>query len=166
MALVVLITAILISALVVKVGTVALTMTGMDRRKVAILFIYLLARWRGLDRRLTAEIEKRLRQTTNLRVANFEEAPLLTEGYGVVEVYVSEDSEIAHKSIGELRLRARGMAVLAVDRVGQIIPAPDAETMLLPGDRLICYGKVKSIEDIAYEKAPSLRCEMWDFLLR
>jgi hypothetical protein len=33
MALVILITAILISALVVKVGTVALTMTGMDRRK-------------------------------------------------------------------------------------------------------------------------------------
>jgi len=224
MALVVLITAILISALVVKVGTVALTMTGMDRRKaafqaksaftntgwttreaelimahdqrrrivgammvlgyagfasviatliaslgqrgviglfrslavlaVAILFIYLLARWRGLDRRLTAEIEKRLRQTTNLRVANFEEVLLLAEGYGVVEVYVSEDSEIAHKSIGELRLRARGMAVLAVDRAGQIIPAPDAETMLLPGDRLICYGKVKSIEDIVYEKAP------------
>jgi hypothetical protein len=150
MALVVLITAILISALVVKVGTVALTMTGMDRRKaafqaksaftntgwttreaelimahdqrrrivgammvlgyagfasviatliaslgqrgviglfrslavlaVAILFIYLLARWRGLDRRLTAEIEKRLRQTTNLRVANFEEAPPFSRG--------------------------------------------------------------------------------------
>jgi hypothetical protein len=35
MALVVLITAILISALVVKVGTVALTMTGMERRKPA-----------------------------------------------------------------------------------------------------------------------------------
>jgi len=35
MALVVLITPILISALVVKVGTVALTMTGLDRRKAA-----------------------------------------------------------------------------------------------------------------------------------
>jgi hypothetical protein len=33
MALVILITAILILALVVKVGTVALTMTGLDRRK-------------------------------------------------------------------------------------------------------------------------------------
>jgi len=121
---------------------------------VAILFIYLLASWRGLDRRLTAEIEKRLRQTTNLRVANFEEVLLLAEGYGVVEVYVSENSDITHKSIGELRLRARGMAAHAVDRVGQIIPAPDADTLLLPGDRLICYGKVKSIEDIAYEKAP------------
>jgi hypothetical protein len=227
MALVVLIMAILISALVVKVGTVALTMTGVDRRKaafqaksaftntgwttreaelimahdqrrrivgammvlgyagfasviatliaslgqrdviglfrslavlaVAILFIYLLARWRGLDRHLTAEIEKRLRQTTNLKVASFEEALLLADGYGVVEVYVAEDSEIAHKSIGELRLRARGMAVLAIDRAGQIIPAPDAETVLLPGDRLVCYGKVKSIEDIAYEKVYSRR---------
>jgi hypothetical protein len=225
MALVVLITAILVSALVVKVGTVALTMTGLDRRKAAfqsqsaftntgwttretelimahdqrrrivgammvlgyagfasvvatliaslgqrgvtgffrslailaigVLFIYLLARWRGLDRRLTAEIEKRLRQTTDLRGVSFEEVLFLAEGYGVAEVYVFEGSDIAHKSIGQSRLRARGMAVLAVDRAGEIIPAPDAETLLLPGDRLICYGKVKSIEDIADEKAPT-----------
>jgi len=37
-----------------------------------------------------------------LRVANFEEVLLLAEGYGVVEVYVSENSDITHKSIGEL----------------------------------------------------------------
>jgi|SRR5215510_14962301 len=106
MALVVLFTAILISELVVKVGTIALTVTGLESLgqrgmiglfrslavlAVAILIIYLLARWRGLGRRLTAEIEKGLRQTTNLRGASFEEAPLLAEGYGVVEVYVSED---------------------------------------------------------------------------
>src|SRR5262245_46491337 len=34
---------------------------------VAFLVIYLLARWRGFNRRLTAEIEKRLRQTTKAR---------------------------------------------------------------------------------------------------
>ena len=223
MALLSLIVVTLISTVVVKVGTVALTMTGLERRKAkfqalsaftnagwttretelvmahdqrrrivmallvlghaglasvvatlistlgqrglvdilgklailagAILVIYLLARWRGLDRRLTAEIEKRLRQTTDLRVARFEEVLHLAEGYGVVEVYVSEDAGIAHKSIRQSHLRARGMAVLAVERDGQIIPAPDAETVLLPGDRLVCYGVIKSIGDIADEKA-------------
>jgi hypothetical protein len=121
---------------------------------VAVLFgviavLYTLARWQGLDRRLTAEIEKRLRQTTDLRVTTFEEVLLLNEGYGVVEVFVSETSDIAHKSIAESRLRARSMVVLAVDRAGRVVAAPDGETVLLPGDRLICYGKVASIGGIA-----------------
>jgi hypothetical protein len=222
MALFALILVIVISAVMVKVGTVALTMTGLDRRKAAfqslsaftntgwttreaellmphdqrrriimilialghaglasaiatlmlslgerevtevletlailaavIVAMYLLARWRGLDRRLTAEIEKRLRQTTSLRVSSFEEVLLLTEGYGIVEVYVTGDYNLAHKSVGELRLRTRGMVVLAVDRAGRIIPAPHPKTILLPGDRLICYGKVESIKSIADER--------------
>lgn len=223
MAILALIVIILISAVAVKVGAVALAMTGLDRRKAvfqalsaftntgwttreteltmahdqrrriimtlmvighaglasgvatlilslgerglaeiagklavltaAMIVLYGLARWRGLNLRLTAEIEKRLRQTTDLRVAGFEEVLLLAEGYGVVEVYVTNDSDIAQKTIGQSRLRTRGMVVLAVDRGGQIIPAPQAETLLLPGDRLICYGKVRSIEGIADEKS-------------
>ena len=119
----------------------------------AILVIFLLARWRGLDRRFTAEIKKRLRQTTDLRVTSFEEILHLADGYGVVEVYVSERADIAYKTIGELRLGTRGMAVMAVERNGQIIPAPDSQTELLPGDRLICYGITKSIGGIADELA-------------
>jgi hypothetical protein len=222
MALFALILIILVSAVVVKIGTVALTMTGLDRRKAAfqalsafsttgwttreaellmshdqrrriimilvvlghagfasgiatlmlslgqrdisvvmaklgilaaaVLLLFLLARWGGLDRQLTREIEKRLRQTTDLRVTSFEEVLLLDEGYGVVEVYVSDDSNIVHKTLGQLQLRTRGMVVMAIDRAGVVIPAPHAETMLSPGDRLICYGKVKTIGGIADEK--------------
>jgi hypothetical protein len=224
MALLALIVVIVVSALAVKVGAVALTMTGLDRRiagfqahsaftntgwttreaellmahdqrrrivrvlmvlghaglasviatlisslvqrprmemltnlliiAVVIAIIYLLARWHGLDARLTAEIEKRLRQTTDLRVSTFEEVLLLNEGYGVVEVYVTDDSEIANKRLGETRLGERGMVVLAVDRAGRVVPAPDAETVVLPGDRLICYGNVETIGEVADERAP------------
>jgi hypothetical protein len=222
MALFALIIVILISTVMVKVGTVALTMTGLDRRKAAfqalsaftntgwttreaellmahdqrrriimllvvlghaglasgvatlilslgerqasdvfaklailaavIFVVYLLAHWRGLDHQLTAQIEKRLRQTTSLRTSSFEEVLLLAEGYGIVEVYITDQSDIANKTIGESRLRNRGMVVLAVDGGGHIIPAPDSETTLLPGHRLICYGKVESITTIADEK--------------
>jgi hypothetical protein len=212
----------LISSLTVRVGRVALTMTGLDRRKAgfqalsafttsgwttretellmshdkrrrivmilmvlghaglasgivtlieslgargavevfaklaiitaAAIVLYLLARWRGLDRQLTAEIEKRLRQTTDLRVTSFEEVLLLAEGYGILEVYVTDESDIANNTIGKSRLGSLGMAVLAVDHEGQIIPAPDADTVLLPGDRVICYGKVEAMASIANEK--------------
>jgi len=222
MALFALILIILVSVVVVKIGTVALTMTGLDRRKAAfqalsafsttgwttreaellmshdqrrrivmilvvlghagfasglatlmlsmgereisevmaklgilaaaISLLFLLARWGGLDRQLTKEIEKRLRQTTDLRVTSFEEVLLLNEGYGVVEVYVRDDSHIVHKTLGQLQLRTRGMVVMAIDRAGAVIPAPQAETMLSPGDRLICYGKAKTIGGIADEK--------------
>ncbi|HWP43434.1 MAG TPA: TrkA C-terminal domain-containing protein [Blastocatellia bacterium] len=223
MALIALILVIVISAVTVKVGTVALVMTGLDRRRAAfqalsaltntgwttretellmshdqrrrivmilmvlghaglastvatlmlslsqrdagevleslailagvILAMYLLARWRHFDRHLTAEIEKRLRQTSALRVTNFEEVLMLAEGYGVFEVYVTEQSQIANKTIGQLRLRSRGMLVLAVDRAGRVIPAPHEKTLLLPGDRLICYGQIESVQGIAEAQA-------------
>jgi hypothetical protein len=226
MALFALILVLLISAVVVKVGTVALTMTGLDRRKAAfqalsafsttgwttreaellmshdqrrriimilvvlghagfasviatlmlslgqrgmleisaklvilaaaLVTFYLLARWGGFNHRLTAEIERRLRQTTDLRVTSFEEVLLLAEGYGVVEVYVTDQSNIAHKTLGQSQMRNRGMVVMAVDRAGVIIPAPQAETCLRPDDRLICYGKVKAIEGIANEKTAGI----------
>lgn len=222
MALIALILVMLISSLTVKVGRVALTMTGLDRRKasfqalsafttagwttretelvmnhdkrrrivmilmvlghaglasgiatlmeslgergaaevlwklaliaVANVVLYLLAHWKGLDRQLTAEIEKRLKQTTDLREVNFEEVLLLAEGYGVVEVYLREESDIAYKTLGESQLRQRGMVVMAIDRAGQIIPAPQSDTTLLVEDRLICYGKVEAIQNIADEK--------------
>jgi K+/H+ antiporter YhaU regulatory subunit KhtT len=122
----------------------------------AVTLLFLLARWGGLDRQFTKQIEKRLRQTTDLRVTSFEEVLLLDEGYGVVEVYVQDDTQIAHKTLGQSQLRTRGMVVMAIDRAGTIMPAPHAETMLLPGDRLICYGKVKTIGGIAVEKNTSL----------
>jgi ribosomal protein S6--L-glutamate ligase len=87
-----------------------------------------------------------------LRETNFEDVLLLAEGYGVVEVYVREESDIACKTLGESQLRQRGMVVMAIDRVGQIIPAPQSDTTLLVDDRLICYGKVEAIRDIADEK--------------
>jgi hypothetical protein len=226
MALIALILVIVVSAITVKVGTVALTMTGLDRRKAAfqalsaltntgwttretellmahdqrrrivmilmvlghaglasavatlmmslsqrdagevfarvgilagvIIGLYLLAKWQGFNRRLTAAIEGRLRQTSALRATNLEEVLMLAEGYGVFEVYVAEKSPLANKTIGHSRLRSRGMLVLAVDRAGRVIPAPHEKTLLLPGDRLICYGQIESVQSIADARGPDL----------
>ena len=46
------------------------------------------------------------------------------------------------------------MTLPAVDRAGWNGPAQDAETLPLPSYGLICCGKFKSIEDVAYKKAP------------
>jgi hypothetical protein len=134
MALVVLITAILISALVVKVGTVALTMTGMDRRKAAFQ-----SQPAGANTGWTTrETELIMAHDQRRRIVGAIMAP----GYGgfasVIATITASLSQ--HGVIGLFR----SLAVLAVDRTYQIIPAPDAETLLLPGDRLICYCKVKS----------------------
>lgn len=178
MALIALILVIVVSAITVKVGTVALTLTGLDRRRAAfqalsaltntgwttretemlmthdqrrrivmvlmvlghaglasvvatlmlslsqrrpnevfeyiailagvILTLYGLARWRGFDHRLTAEIEKRLRQTSALRVTNFEEVLMLAEGYGVFEVQITEQSDIATRPSASRACAAEG----------------------------------------------------------
>lgn len=69
-----------------------------------------------------------------------------------VAIEATQNRKFSVQAGGDWQLRTRGMVVMAIDRAGVVIPAPHAETMLSPGDRLICYGKVKTIGGIADEK--------------
>ncbi len=70
---------------------------------------------------------------------------MATGGYGVSSVEIRKDSPVLGKTILESDLRQHDITILAVEREGQTIPNPAAETKILLGDKLVCFGKLENI---------------------
>jgi ribosomal protein S6--L-glutamate ligase len=66
----------------------------------------------------------------------------LKSGYGVAEIAVDRDSSLAHARIGWSGLREREVAVLSIQRGSITIPNPGDDREILPGDTLLCFGKL------------------------
>jgi ribosomal protein S6--L-glutamate ligase len=72
----------------------------------------------------------------------------VTRGYGVAELTVGEELGLAHQSIADTGLRGRDITVLSLTRDGKVIPNPKATRELQIGDRLLCYGKIASMNEL------------------
>lgn len=66
-------------------------------------------------------------------------------GYGVAEFLVDKKSPLAGKTIAETGLRDLDVAILDINRNGVVIPNPKASRQILPGDRLLCFGKLVTL---------------------
>lgn len=74
----------------------------------------------------------------------------LARGYAVAELIVAPQSELAHKTLKEASLRDKDIAVLSINRNGQIIPNPRGEREMFPGDILLCYGKQITLRELLH----------------
>jgi ribosomal protein S6--L-glutamate ligase len=72
----------------------------------------------------------------------------LKSGYGVVEVPINTESRLARKKLRDSGLRAHEVTVLSVFRGSLIMPNPGGDYEILPGDRLLCYGKLMTIRSL------------------
>lgn len=73
----------------------------------------------------------------------------LAQGYTVAELIVAPSSELANTTIREAALRERmDVAVLSINRNGQIIPNPRGDRELYPGDVLLCYGRQDALRNL------------------
>ena len=66
----------------------------------------------------------------------------LKSGYGVAEIPIDRESSLAHSRIGWSGLREREVAVLSIQRGSITIPNPADDREILPGDTLLCFGKL------------------------
>jgi len=78
----------------------------------------------------------------------------LGAGYGIAEVPVSQDSELAGKTLRDTALRDREIVVLSINRSGVFIPAPTGDTEIYAGDTLICYGKLIALRNLVPHNRP------------
>ncbi len=76
----------------------------------------------------------------------------LESGYGVMEVPVSEASELCHKTVRSSGLRDRDVIVLTIQRGSISIPNPRNDREILPGDVLLCFGKTLTLRGLAPPK--------------
>lgn len=81
----------------------------------------------------------------------------MKSGYGVAEFQVNRDSTLCNMTIAQSGLRIREVLVLSVKREGITFPAPHGGQEILPGDILVCYGKMLTLKSLIPAKRPRRR---------
>ena len=114
---------------------------------IAVYVIYRVFTNRGIVKKLTEALRKRIVKREIFQPVSFEELVLVTGGYGVSRIEICENSPTLNKTLAESDLRKNDITVLAVTRGETTIPNPSAGTRMLLGDELICFGKLENIRD-------------------
>lgn len=114
-----------------------------------LVVLWVLAKSRWLDKRMTRVIQWSLARFTDLDARDYLSLFRLARGYSVSELLVRHGDWLADRSLAELELPAEGVLVLGITRRdGAFIGAPRGPTIVQPGDRLVVYGKAELIADL------------------
>lgn len=98
---------------------------------------------------LTEKIKQKLMTHMDLERITVEEVLHQAQGYGIAIVEVSQTSRLAGLPLALADLRNQGITVLSIERDGIPIPIPSAQEEIRLGDRLVCYGLLESIRELA-----------------
>ena len=114
---------------------------------LVILIFLVSSRW--IDRRFSRLISWALKRYTHLDIQDYSSLLHLARDYRVTELYVEPSDWLAQKSLRELNLPAEGVLILGITREdGTYIGTPQADTIILPNDNLILYGRASELENI------------------
>ncbi|MDP8214414.1 MAG: TrkA C-terminal domain-containing protein [Candidatus Euphemobacter frigidus] len=101
-------------------------------------------------RKLTKALRTHLIKKEIFEPVAFEELLLAPGGYGVSYIEITEDNPVINKTLVEAHLRRSDILVLAVERENQTIPNPPADTKVILGDKLMCFGKLATMRKQVY----------------
>lgn len=112
-------------------------------------FLLFIANSKWVDRHLSRLIDRALRKYTRLDVRDYSSLMHLAGDYRLVELKISQEDWIANRSLQDAELRDEGLVVLGIKREnGPYIGGPKGDSMVLPGDTLLVYGKIRSVEEL------------------
>ncbi|MBW1780563.1 MAG: hypothetical protein JRL30_07465 [Deltaproteobacteria bacterium] len=80
-----------------------------------------------------------------VKPVSFKELLVATGGYGVSSVEVFNDSFLDGRTLHDANLKAHDIVILALERGGKVTPNPPRQTKMAVGDKLICFGNLKTI---------------------
>ena len=109
-----------------------------------VLYIALLVNKR-INRRLDKYIAKRLSRYENLQYDELEHLLSIGKDASIVSLDVNDKHPIASRSLRNLGLPKYGILVLSVHRDNTITAIPDADFVIQPGDRVVCFGRVNTM---------------------
>jgi len=112
---------------------------------IALLVIYKVFTNRKITGKLTRYLRKKIIKQELFKPVSFEDLLLLTGGYGISRIEVSEKSPLVDKTLAESDLRKNDITVLAIIRDEETIPNPSANRKIQKGDGLISFGKLENI---------------------
>jgi hypothetical protein len=117
-------------------------------------FLWLVARSRWLDRRLSRLVAWALKRWANLDVCDYAGLLHLSKGYVVSELLVEDQDWLAGHTLTELRLADEGLLVLGVEKPDRTyFGAPRGQTRVETGDTLYLYGPTDLIASLDRRRA-------------
>ncbi len=115
-----------------------------------LLVLYLLSRSALLDRGLKRLVERALRGSRLVHVADYENLLNLSGEHEIIETQVHSDSWLAKRTLQELELGAEGILMLGIRRTdGYFVGTPTGGSQINVGDRVIMYGRDEALRDIS-----------------
>ena len=84
-------------------------------------------------------------------VAEFFQRITIAKDLEVAQIGIGEGSKFAGRRIRDMDLAARGLAILAVYRAGELIPNPPSDFRIEAGDHLIVLGSSEEIMKLREE---------------
>jgi len=116
---------------------------------VALLLVYKVITSTGVSDYIRAAAKKKMLDKKIVKPVAFEEFLLTSGGYVVSQIEIHKDNPLSGNTLLESNLKAKDVLVLSIERDGHHITNPPAQTKINLGDRLICFGRIDSIREVA-----------------
>ena len=72
----------------------------------------------------------------------------LSAGYGIADLLIHNVPEIENKALRDTNLTERNIQVISITRHRIVIPNPKGDVVILPGDKLLCYGELRELRGL------------------
>lgn len=146
------------AGLVTAIATLLISFSDAGRSqtvtRVAVLGLGLgvvlaLSRSEWVDRRLARLAVRILRRRTDLEVRDYAGLLHVAGEYSVMEIAVQDGDWVAGRTLRDLGLREEEIALLGIERGGgEYVGVPKGDTEIVPGDRLVLYGRRGQLQEL------------------
>ena len=75
----------------------------------------------------------------------------LDKGYGVAEIQITPNSEIAGSAIKDAGFRQKDIVIMSINRDSKMISNPKSTREIIEGDILLCFGKLENMKSLIKE---------------
>lgn len=95
---------------------------------------------------------------------DFRQKLTVSRGYGVTEIFFPEGSEFVGQTIIASGMKEKDINPLTLFREGKAIPNPNPERVIMPNDRILCFGKLETIKSLLPPKTKQRRSPKMEHL--
>jgi hypothetical protein len=114
----------------------------------SLFVLYRIASHQKFAKKLTGKIRETLREKLHFEKVRVEELLQQSDGYGIASILVGRRSKVAGLTLTKSGFKERDLMILSVERDEGVISVPKAQTKIMVGDRLICYGKLENLKGL------------------
>ncbi len=113
------------------------------------ILLFMISRSKTINKILSKIIESMLKKWTKLNITDYENLLKISDDYQISKTNIGEKSNLAEKTLSELKLSEKGILILGINRDKKnFIGTPHGRIKLKIDDELILYGKEEDLKKL------------------